>query len=233
MAVKFFWGGTVFNHWSFRPFLSLRCHLSILHLIRSCEFVLSVGSWKVRRCETQECCYESAGSDECKTVVRQREFGLNQVERNRSGNTFVTILSSCVSVLIVAAAASVEITSWAPGTHPVNHPPWASDDDDTPPPCLRDSHQAPCNCLKAPKTHVMVSVSEMKIHLSRLQQKNESRPSNKPWSSNSIWSGSMYSLFSARTSGAFHLRRRIFSYTFPFWGVELSLLNTQHMVMWL
>lgn len=90
-------GGTVFTHWSFRPSLSLLCHLPILHLIRSCEFVLSVGSCKVRRCETQECCYESGRSDGCKSVVRPREFGLNQVERNLSGNTFVTILSSCVS----------------------------------------------------------------------------------------------------------------------------------------
>lgn len=30
-------GGTVFHHWSFRPSLSLLCHLPIPHLIRSCE----------------------------------------------------------------------------------------------------------------------------------------------------------------------------------------------------
>lgn len=83
------------------PSLALLCHLPILHLIRSCEFVLSVGRWKLRRCETKECCYESGRGDGCRKVVQSREFGLNQFEmkegRNLSGNTFVTILSSHVS----------------------------------------------------------------------------------------------------------------------------------------
>lgn len=81
--------------------LALLCHLPILHLIRSCEFVLSVGRWKLRRCETKECCYESGRSDGCRKVVQSWEFGLNQFEmkegRNLSGNTFITILSSHVS----------------------------------------------------------------------------------------------------------------------------------------
>lgn len=83
------------------PSLSLLCHLPFLHLIRSCEFVLSVGRWKLRRCETKECCYESGRSDGSMKVVQSREFGLNQFGmregRNLSGNTFVTISGSYVS----------------------------------------------------------------------------------------------------------------------------------------
>lgn len=157
-AVRFFWKGRFLP-----PSLSLLCHLPILHLIRSCDFVLSVGSWKLRRCETKECCYESGWSDGCMKVVQSGEFGLNQFERiegrNLNGNTRHSLELMCIInllLLIVAAAASVEITSWAPGTHPVNRPPSAADDDYTPLFHPSDYHRAPWNCLKAPKIHVIM-----------------------------------------------------------------------------